>query len=457
MFTLSAALDAGTASLNSTVTRSFLVEGIRFLRRADGVKFVSKLSRSWYGLHVTQYIRHEQAEVRAAWDARVQQRAGELNYLRGEAFTLSGEFLDRGNLDWSAMFLEPAKEATLRWTVDRLNEQGEDLESRGLLLMGPPGTGKTLAGRVMMRQADTTFIWISARDFYRMGAFGSFSYAFDLAAECSLTILFFEDVDNWLGPETIDLLKTEMDGLKRRKGIVTVLTTNFPELLPDALIDRPGRFHDLLELGLPPEAVRARMLASWLPEAPERVRAETAKQTDGFSGAHLRELVNFAGTIQREQSVGLDQALPLALEKIREQRALVASLHQAGDYRPRRQVRALVGALVAKRGRVLSAANEARLRAAQDGCQTASTHLDGVLAQLAVTPMTDDTAAAEGEFLAVVEEAVDAEILTLDAEVDEVSDADLRDALRGTMQELVGAMVREQTQAALARARGRVD
>jgi hypothetical protein len=182
----------------------------------------------------------------------VWERASQLNYLKGEAFTLSGEFLDRGNLDWPDLFLPPEKEAVLRRVVDRINDQGEDMESRGLMLMGPPGTGKTLTGRVMMAQADVTYIWISARDFYRSGAFGAFTYAFDLAAECAPSILFFEDVDSYItGNDTIDLLKTEMDGLKRRKGVQTILTTNFPELIPDALIDRPGRFHDLLELALP--------------------------------------------------------------------------------------------------------------------------------------------------------------------------------------------------------------
>ena len=445
--------------LNSLTTRSFLVEGIRFMRRQDGAKIVSKLRRTWLGLDVTHYVRYEQAEVRTVWVNCVRQRAVELNYLKGEAFTLSGEFLDRGDLDWKDLFLPPAQEATIRRSVDRINEQGESLESRGLMLMGPPGTGKTLSGRVMMRQADTTFIWISARDFYRSGAFGAFTYAFDLAAECAPTILFFEDVDNWIGPETVDLLKTEMDGLKRRKGVLTVLTTNFPELLPEALIDRPGRFHDLLEMALPTEAVRLRMLAAWLPEATSAVRANAAKQTDGFSGAHLRELVNFAGTIQREQSVGLDEALPLALEKIREQRALVASLHEAPDYRPRRQVRALVAgamAMVAKRGRVLSAANEGKLRAAQEHMGTAGEHMASVLAQLDKQPPPASEDDGDKAILVLDDE----DVLTLDADpVDEfdIDDTDLTAALQGILRETVGTLVAEQTRIALDRARGRVD
>lgn len=443
--------------LNSRTTRSFLVEGLRFMRRlSDGAKIVSKLVRHWSGLSVTHYVRHTQAEVRTAWVARVMARAMELNYLKGEAFTLSGEFLDRGDLDWSALFLDPEKEAPIRRLAERINEQGDEMESRGLILLGPPGTGKTLSGRVLMRQADTTFIWISARDFYRSGAFGAFTYAFDLAAECAPTILFFEDVDNWLGgtnSEIVDLLKTEMDGLKRRKGIATILTTNFPELLPDALIDRPGRFHDLVEVALPTEAIRRRMISAWLPEAPDAIVAATATQTEGYSGAHLRELVNFAGMIQREQQIGIVDALPIALEKIREQRALVEALREAPDYRPRQQVRRAVGsalALVAKRGRVLSAANEQLVR-------TAHEHLASVLGKLDRQPASEDDGDGKGLALRADDPVDGVIVLRLAAEDPPVTVDDITVALRAVIQDTISATIREQTSVALSRARGRVD
>lgn len=445
--------------LNSVKTRSFLIEGSRFMRRtADGVKMVVRMDPCWSGLNVTEYVRADQAPLRAEFNNMVAARATQLNYLKGEAFTLSGEFLHRGDLNFSDLFLEASKEVVLRRTVDRVNEDGEHMVSRGLLLLGPPGTGKTLTGRVMMRQADATFIWISARDFYRSGAFGAFTYAFDLAAECAPTILFFEDVDNWLGKDTIDLLKTEMDGIKRRDGITTVLTTNFPELLPDALIDRPGRFHDLVDMSLPVEAVRARMLKAWVPELSETSVERTAKATDGFSGAHLRELVSFAKTIMREEKALVDDALVRALAKIREQRDLVESLRQAPDYRPRRQVRAVVGealALVAKRGRVLSSANETLLR-------TAHEHISTVLGKLDRQPTADDEDTVNaGIALQLVDEVADGVVLSIVGEDDAVaSPEDIRAALRQAITDAlgnVGSLVREETAAALARARGRVD
>ncbi len=445
--------------LSSTLSRSFLVEGTRFMRRQDGVKIAIKHERHWSGLYVTGFCRNDQAVVRNELTENIHQRAKELNYLRGEAFTLGGEFLSRGDLDFSALFLEPAKEAVLQRTVELVNEDGEHMASRGLMLMGPPGTGKTLSGRVMMRQADSTFIWCSARDFYRSGGFGGLAYAFDLAAECAPSIIFIEDVDTFLGPETIDLLKTEMDGLRKRKGIVTILTTNFPELMPAALIDRPGRFHDVLEMGLPTAEVRQRMLAAWVPEAAEANRGEMAEKTDGLSGAHLFELVNFAKLLHKESKGGtIEQALETALAKITEQRDLVSSLH-AQDYRPRRQVRALVSgaaAMVTKRGRVLSAINEGRLRTAQESLAAATGQLDGVLSQLAAAAEVEET--GDKQFAVHLREDEPAPVvLRIAPDEPRATRAEVLDALKDGVLAAIGPLVRAETQTALARARGRVD
>lgn len=422
--------------LNSTTTRSFLVEGTRYLgHKGDGVKMAQKLEPTWSGLYLTHYVQHDRAPVREEFVRGVQTRAASINYLRGEAFTLSGEFLSRGDLNWDALFLDPKKEAPLRRAVERINEHGEDMPSRGLMLMGPPGTGKTLSGRVMMRQADTTFIWVSARDFYRAGAYGAFTQAFDIAAECAPSIIFFEDVDNWISGTSIDLLKTEMDGLKSRKGILTIMTTNFPELLPDALIDRPGRFHDLVELDVPDVAVRTRMLRAWLPELTQDAAAKVAELTDGYSGAHLWELTHFAQTIQREETATLADALQRAIDKIKEQRDLVAELHEGrSDYRPRREVRMAVA-----QAKALAAARTAQAAAPGDE---------------AVLELTDDAVVVE-----IVDDVQDDKAIVFELVDDEetISAEDFRAALREAMPGALAAVVREQTQRALDRARGRVD
>src|SRR2546421_376432 len=124
-----------------------------------------------------------------------------------------------------------------------------------------------------------------------------------MAKELAPSIFFMEDVDNWLHPTTIDLLKTEMDGISRSKGVLTILTTNFPERLPDALIDRPGRFHDVLQFDLPTSGARLAMLRKWLPSVSDTARQGAVSKTAGYSGAHVYELARFAETLQEHDGM----------------------------------------------------------------------------------------------------------------------------------------------------------
>lgn len=324
--------------LNSKQQAEFIVDGSRFMHSADA-KAVFCIYPDWGGLGVRVYAARERREHVAGWMSRTKERAKEFNFLRGEAFSLSGQFLERGTESWDDLFLSGANASALQRQIDLINEKGTALPSRGIILMGPPGTGKTLAGRVMMNQANATFIWISARDFFYSGAFGGFTHGFDLARECAPAILFIEDVDNWLGERTIDLLKTEMDGISQKHGVVTVLTTNFPERLPRALIDRPGRFHDVLQIDLPDDSARGRMLSRWLPDlTDEKIRADVIASTSGYSGAHMRELANFASVLREQDGLPLEAAISRALEKITEQRDLINAVQVGKPFVPSRAV-----------------------------------------------------------------------------------------------------------------------
>jgi HK97 family phage prohead protease len=484
-----------TIQLNSKTSRDFLIEGIRFFTPVvdGGFKMVLKVQPTWAGLHYSAFVSRETAAQVNSFFRVVEARAAQLKFLKGEAFSLSGEFLARGGETWDDLFLPPVNRQPLQRTVTLVKDQGAAMDPRGQILMGPPGTGKTLAGRVMMNDAtDATFIWLSARDFYRAGVFGGFTMAFDLAVDNAPSIVFIEDVDAWLSETAVDLLKSELDGIKQKRGIVTVLTTNHPEDLPEALIDRPGRFHDVLRLDLPTELIRAEMLAKWAPDAPPGLVASLAKETLGFSGAHLRELVRFAEVLRAQDGVDISAALTTALGKIRQQRATIdaARAESRRRYRPVKQFKVTQmrkdlgtctrcgktdnldsnglcavcgmtqqggkGDLVslAKQGRVLSAANEKRLLSAK-------TLLEDVLAQLATaTEVGDDgqppPATAKAADI-VIELDDDLDVDDDDVDVDpSVWQAALRDGLASVMSD-IGDTVRHETEAALRRARGRVD
>lgn len=236
--------------------------------RTTGERFIVKCEPTWGGLNVTIFTHVTSAPLNQSIIDRAWVWAKENNFLKNEAFALSGEFLSRSNDTWDNIFLEPHNKESVDRVLKLFNSKGKDFANRGIILTGPPGSGKTTTGRMLKDQAKGTFIWVSSRDFHEAGSVGGLSAAFEMAKELAPAIIFMEDVDNWLTPTTIDLLKTEMDGISRSSGVLTILTTNFPERLPDALIDRPGRFHDVLNFDLPSKECRKQMLLKWLPQEP---------------------------------------------------------------------------------------------------------------------------------------------------------------------------------------------
>lgn len=324
--------------LNSKQSDDFLIDGISF-HKEGRTKYVLNVSPCYAGLYVILYTSVDDKSKNREILDKTWQWAVENNFLKGEAFSLAGEFLPRAGQGFEDVFLPEKNEKPLRRCVDLINAKGKSAANRGMILMGPPGTGKTLSGRILKDQANATFIWMSSRDFYYMGAFGGFAYGFELARELAPAILFIEDVDNWLTERTLDLLKTEMDGIGRSTGITTILTTNYPERLPEALIDRPGRFHDVLKFDLPTANERKRMLSKWIDGISPSELTQAVAKTDGYSGAHLYELANFAKTLKEEEECSLATALTKALEKIAEQRELINDSQLAGsNYRPRKSV-----------------------------------------------------------------------------------------------------------------------
>jgi len=318
--------------LNSRISDTFLTSGIKFYQTDQKQKICVKFNEGYGGVVVTTYVKLGNGvgaeSIDNAWKF-----AFEHNFLKGESFSLAGDFIPKATTEWDEVFLEPQNKQALQRTIRLLNDQQTNMPNRGVIVMGPPGTGKTLSGRVVLNEAKATFIWVAAKDFWKMGAVDGLCAAFELAKELSPAVIFMEDVDNWMSSYAVDVIKTEMDGIGRTKGVVTILTTNYPERFPDALIDRPGRFHDVLLFDLPSERVRREMLTKWTEGAVSELTVESlVKSTDGFSGAHLFELVYFAKTLQTEDvNLSMDNALVKAVEKIHSQRELIDQSQLAGS------------------------------------------------------------------------------------------------------------------------------
>lgn len=310
-------------ALKSNISEEFLTEGTQFFKSKDGSRFISQIYPSWGGTVIDLYTDKSGIEFNKSLVKDAVTWVEENNLLKGEKFSISGEFLEKTGVDWEDIIFPTTKdENTIKSNIERLSKTSG---SRGIMFIGPPGTGKTRTGRVLMEKADTTFIWASSKDF-KYGATSALSVGFEMARKLAPSVFFLEDIDSWLNGYAVDLLKTEMDGIRDNKGVLTVLTSNFPEQVPDALIDRPGRFHHIVNFTLPNIDNRMKMLNKWIPEVNEDELKSFAEMTEGFSGAHMKELVDFAKIISEDENITLGEALIESLKQMKEQRNLINNI-----------------------------------------------------------------------------------------------------------------------------------
>jgi len=186
---------------------------------------------------------------------------------------------------------------------------------RGVLLSGPPGTGKTLISRAIAGEAEVPFFSISGSEFVEMFVGVGASRVRDLftrARAAAPAIIFIDEIDavgrrrgagmgggNDEREQTLNQILVQMDGFDDRTNVIVIAATNRPDILDTALL-RPGRFDRRIMLDLPDTKGREAILQVHLkgkPLAPEVDVLNLARQTHGFSGADLANLVNEAAIL----------------------------------------------------------------------------------------------------------------------------------------------------------------
>ena len=194
---------------------------------------------------------------------------------------------------------------------EKFNNLGAKIP-KGVLLVGPPGTGKTLLARAVAGESDVPFYSISGSDFVEMFVGVGASRVRDLfkkAKESSPSIIFIDEIDAvgrmrgaGLGgghderEQTLNQLLVEMDGFESNQGVILMAVTNRPDVLDPALL-RPGRFDRQVIVDRPDLSGRTQILEVHAKGKPFRknVNLKTiAKQTPGFTGADLANLLNEA-------------------------------------------------------------------------------------------------------------------------------------------------------------------
>jgi cell division protease FtsH len=199
---------------------------------------------------------------------------------------------------------------------------------KGVLLVGPPGTGKTLLARAVAGEANVPFFSVSGSEFVEIFVGVGASRVRDLfeqAKRSAPCIVFVDELDavgrqragsvpgsHEEREQTLNQILVEMDGFDQNTGVVVLAATNRVDVLDPALL-RPGRFDRRVTIELPDTEGRTAILqihARGKKLAPGVDLSIVAKETHGFSGADLANLMNEAAilAIRRNKSViGMDE------------------------------------------------------------------------------------------------------------------------------------------------------
>jgi cell division protease FtsH len=207
---------------------------------------------------------------------------------------------------------------------------------KGVLLVGPPGTGKTLLAKAVAGEADAAFFSLSGSDFVEslvgVGA-ARVRDLFRKARKSAPAIIFIDELDaagrkrgagigqgNDEREQTLNQILVEMDGFAGDGGLVVMGATNRPDILDPALL-RPGRFDRQVVIDNPDLHGRLEILrlhGGKRPLAPDASLEEVARQTPGFSGAELANVINEAALLSvRDGQAQITQAtLEEAIDRV---------------------------------------------------------------------------------------------------------------------------------------------
>ncbi|WP_242097386.1 CDC48 family AAA ATPase [Sphingomonas sp. CROZ-RG-20F-R02-07] len=225
---------------------------------------------------------------------------------------------DVGGLDDAQMRLKEGVELPLK-DPDAFRRLGIR-PAKGFLLYGPPGTGKTLLAKAVAREAQANFIATKSSDLLSKWYGESeqqIARLFARARQVAPCVIFIDELDSLVPARggglgepqvterVVNTILAEMDGLEELQSVVVIGATNRPNLVDPALL-RPGRFDELIYVGVPDRAGRRRILGIQTQKMPLDGDVDldvVAERTERFTGADLEDVVRRAGLVALRRSL----------------------------------------------------------------------------------------------------------------------------------------------------------
>ena len=271
------------------------------------------------------------------WSAEVR---GEILVYEGGYFQKNAEmFTAIKSASFDNLILSGALRSEIEGELDNFFASREVYEKygvpwkRGVLLTGPPGNGKTHAVKAMINRSRRPCLYVKSFKSTYGTEHDNIREVFERARQLAPCVLVFEDLDSLIDNENRSLFLNELDGFASNTGVAVLATTNHPERLDPAILDRPSRFDRKYHFELPAAAERREFIEGWSRALQEEMRLSAAAAgaladlTEGFSFAYLKEL--FLSSMMQwmvaARAGGMDDVALARVEVLREQMTRAAA------------------------------------------------------------------------------------------------------------------------------------